>query len=73
MWSQQIRYPVGIEFDPYVFPAGDNGDNLCVTRAGDGVLYTSQSQIRDSLYKDGMEMMLILSEAMKTRKENRII
>ncbi|MCK5278827.1 MAG: hypothetical protein KAK04_09815 [Cyclobacteriaceae bacterium] len=31
IWSQQIRFPVGIEFDPYVFPAGDNGDNLCVT------------------------------------------
>ncbi|MCK5468296.1 MAG: hypothetical protein KAI99_07305 [Cyclobacteriaceae bacterium] len=42
MWSQQIRHPVGIEFDTYVFPAGDNGDNLCVTRAADRVLYTSQ-------------------------------
>ena len=28
MWSQQIRHPVGIEFDTYVFPAGDNGDGI---------------------------------------------
>lgn len=53
MCSQQKQYPVGIEFEPYVFRSGDNGDNWCLTWAADGDLYTSQCDGRGWLYEDG--------------------
>lgn len=51
--NQKQAIPTGVEFEPYVFRSGDNGDNWCVTWAGDGDLYTSQCDGRGWRYKDG--------------------
>jgi hypothetical protein len=51
--TQPKQYPVGVEFDPYVFRSGDNGDNWCLTWAADGDLYTSQCDGRGWFYEGG--------------------
>jgi len=53
MCTQPKQYPVGVEFDQYVFRSGDNGDNWCLTWADDGDLYTSQCDGRGWLREDG--------------------
>lgn len=53
MCTQKKEIPVGVEFDPYVFRSGDNGDNWCVTWANDDLLYTSQCDGRGWLDDNG--------------------